>query len=119
MGHPIMVADEFFSAWTSGDFDRARELLADDLSFDGPFDTFSDPDTYLASLRRLSSVVIGADKLKSFADGDDACLIYDLRTIPVPVARVCEWYRISGDQIASISAVFDARPFAPLFEHES
>jgi hypothetical protein len=68
-------------------------------------------------LQQLSVIVVGADKRKQFVDGDDVCLIYDLRTAPVPVARVCEWYRISAARIASISAVFDARPFAPLFEH--
>lgn len=111
------LADEFFGAWTSGNFARARELLGDDLAFDGPFDSFSDADSYLASLQQLGAIVVGADKRKQFVDGDDVCLIYDLRTAPVPVARVCEWYRISAGRIASISAVFDARPFAPLFEH--
>jgi len=110
------VADEFFGAWTTGDFARARELLQVDLSFDGPFDRFSDADSYLASLRQLSGIVVGADKRRQFVDGDEVCVIYDLRTAPVPVARVCEWYRISAGKIASISAVFDARPFAPLFE---
>lgn len=117
MGGAGQLADEFFGAWTSGNFARARELLRDDLSFDGPFDRFSDADSYLASLQQLSVIVVGADKRKQFVDGDDVCLIYDLRTAPVPVARICEWYRISADRIASISAVFDARPFAPLFAH--
>jgi hypothetical protein len=117
VGDAGQVAEEFFGAWTSGNFSRARELLRDDLSFDGPFDRFTDADSYLASLQQLSVIVVGADKRKQFVDGDDVCLIYDLRTAPVPVARVCEWYRISAARIASISAVFDARPFAPLFEH--
>ena len=58
-GFEQQVAEEFFGAWTSGNFARARELLRDDLSFDGPFDRFTDADSYLASLQQLSVIVVG------------------------------------------------------------
>src|SRR6202008_5045169 len=64
------VAEGFFDAWTGKDFDRARGLLHDDVSFAGPIDNFSDADSYLASLRQLSGIVQGADKQKVFVDGD-------------------------------------------------
>jgi ketosteroid isomerase-like protein len=110
------VAGRFFDAWTTKDFEQARELLHDDVSFEGPIDTFQDADSYLASLRQLSGIVTGAEKQKVFVDGDDICVIYDLKTAPVPSSRTCEWYRVRDGRIASVSAVFDARPFAPLFE---
>lgn len=47
------VAEGFFDAWTGKDFQRARGLLHDDVSFEGPIDSFSDADSYLASLRQL------------------------------------------------------------------
>ena len=84
MTDPAEVAEAFFGAWTGKDFDRARGLLHDDVSFEGPIDTFSDADSYLASLRQLSGIVLGADKQKVFVDGDDVCVIYDLKTAPVP-----------------------------------
>jgi ketosteroid isomerase-like protein len=110
------VVEDFFEAWTSKDFERARALLHDDVSFEGPIDTFSDADSYMAALERLSGIVIGADMQKRFVDGDDVCLIYDLRTTPIPSARTAEWARVRDGKIASVSVVFDARPFAPLFE---
>jgi ketosteroid isomerase-like protein len=109
------VAEDFFDAWTGKDFERARRLLHDDVSFEGPIDHFSDADSYLASLRNLSGIVTGADKRKVFVDGDDVCVVYDLKTAPVPSSRTCEWYRVRDGRIASVSVVFDARPFAPLF----
>ena len=110
------VAEDFFDAWTSKDFERARELVHDDVLFEGPIDRFSDADSYLASLRQLAHIVTGADKQKVFVDGDDVCVIYDLKTAPVPSSRTCEWYRVRDGKVASVSVVFDARPFAPLFE---
>ncbi len=116
MADAAQVAEDFFDAWTGKNFERARSLLHDNVSFEGPIDSFSDADSYLASLQQLSGIVTGAEKRKVFADGDDFCVIYDLRTVPVPSSRTCEWYRVRDGKVASVSVVFDARPFAALFE---
>ncbi len=116
MADAAQVAEGFFDAWAAKDFNRARGLLHDNVSFQGPIDTFSDADSYLASLRQLSGIITGVDKQKVFVDGDDVCVIYDLKTAPVPTSCTCEWYQVRDDKIASVSVVFDARPFAPLFE---
>jgi ketosteroid isomerase-like protein len=111
------VVDEFFEAWTNKDFERARALLHDQgFEFEGPIDTFDDADSYVASLQQLSQIVTGVEKHKVFVDGDDVCVIYDLRTAPVPSSRTCDWYRVRDGKVASVSVIFDARPFAPLFE---
>jgi hypothetical protein len=34
-----------------------------------------------------------------------------------PRSRTCEWYRVRDGKVAAVSVIFDARPFAPLFEH--
>jgi hypothetical protein len=115
MADAKQVAEGFFNAWTGKDFERARGLLHDDVSFEGPIDSFSDADSYLASLRQLSGIVTGAEKRKVFVDGDDVCVIYDLKTAPVPSSPTCEWYQVRDGKIASVSVIFDARPFAPLF----
>jgi ketosteroid isomerase-like protein len=110
------LAEDFFAAWTGKDFSRARALLHDDLSFQGPIDSFDDADAYVRAIEGLSQIVTGADKRKVFVDGDDVCVIYDLKTAPVPSAPTAEWYRVRDGRIASIQVFFDARPFAPLSE---
>ena len=117
MSGASQVAEDFLAAWTSKDFGRARSLLHDGVSFEGPIDTLSDADSYIASLQQLSGIVTGAEKQKVFADGDDVCVIYDLKTAPVPRSRTCEWYHVRDGKIAAVSVVFDARPFAAMFEH--
>jgi ketosteroid isomerase-like protein len=110
------VAEDFFDAWTSKDYERARTLVHDDVSFEGPIDSFADADSYVGSLQQLGHIVTGADKRKVFVDGDDVCVIYDLKTAPVPSTLTCEWYRVRDGKVASVSVIFDARPFAPLSE---
>src|SRR5215469_9949062 len=63
------VATSFFKAWTTGDFDTARSLLHDDVSFQGPIDSFTDADSYVAALRGLSQIVQEAQEQKVFTDG--------------------------------------------------
>jgi ketosteroid isomerase-like protein len=116
MADAATVAEGFFDAWASKNFPRARALLHDDGSFRGPIDTFSDANSYLAALQRLGGIVTGVDKQKVFVDGDDVCVIYDLKTAVVPSARTCDWYTVRDGKIASVSVVFDARPFAPMFD---
>jgi ketosteroid isomerase-like protein len=119
MPDAAQLAEEYFDAWTGKDFQHARELLADDLKFEGPLETFNDADSFIASLQQLSGIVTGAETQRVFGNGDEACVIYDLKTAPVPSSRTCEWYRLRDGKIASISAMFDARPFAPLFEGQN
>src|SRR5215471_7324647 len=85
-------------------------------SFEAPIDAFDHAGSYLNSLCGVPQIVTGLEKLKVFVDGDDACIVYDLKTAPVPTARTAEWYRVNDGKISSVTVVFDARPFAPLFE---
>jgi hypothetical protein len=113
------VVEQFFDAWTASDFERARRFLHDqEFRFEGPIDTFDDVDAYLDSLRRLAPIITGAERLKVFGDAGDVCVIYELRTEPVPRSRIAEWYRVRDGRIESILVMFDARPFAPLFAHQ-
>src|SRR5262245_14026638 len=89
-----VVADKFFTAWTTGDFDTARTLLHDDGSFAGPIDAFDNADAYLGALRGLSQIVTSADQQKLFVDGSDVCVIYDLVTNTPAGTATAEWYHV-------------------------
>jgi ketosteroid isomerase-like protein len=113
-----IIADKFFKSWTTGDFDTARSLLHDDVRFRGPIDSFDSADGYISALRGLAQIVKGAEEHKIFVDGNDVCVIYDLVTnTPVGNAPTAEWYHMRDGKISSVRVFFDARPFAPMFEH--
>ncbi len=111
------VVMAYQKALGAGDMAAARKFLHDDLSFVGPFDSFHRPEPYLEALAKLHHIVARVEPRKTFVDGDDVCLLYDMVTnTPAGTAFICEWYRVRGDWIGSIRAVFDARPFAPMFK---
>jgi len=114
---PLTVVQEFQHAIGAGNLAEARKLLHDKISFWGPIDTFDTPEPYLESLKKLHPIVKRIDMHKIFADGDDVCLFYDMVTnTAAGTALIAEWFHVEGQKIASIRVVFDARPFAAMFE---
>lgn len=105
------IVERYHEAWTRKDFETARSLLHDDLSFKGPIDTFDNADDYLAALQRLAPMVTGVDVKKVVSAGDDVVVLFDLLT-PGGPAPVAEWYTVRGDKIGAVQVYFDARPFA-------
>src|SRR5215467_11205999 len=116
MANANKIVSEYQQALVKGDFVAARKLVHDNLLFQGPIDTFHNPEPYFESLKKLAPITQRIDILKMFADGDDVCVLCDLVTnTPIGTAFVCEWYQVKGDKISSVRVVFDARPFAAMF----
>ena len=110
------IVHAFLHALGARDFKTAETLLAKEFTFQGPFDTFRDPKSYLGALQKIYPIVKAVKVQKLFEDGEEACLLYDMETnTPIGTAFICEWFKVQDGKIASIRAVFDARPFAPMF----
>jgi ketosteroid isomerase-like protein len=115
MPSPAEVVERYFDAWTSRDFETARGLLHDDLSFRGPLETLDNADALIQSLKGLAQIVTGAERQGILEGGDQVSVIYDLHTAAIETAPVAEWYTVREGRIASVRAFFDARPFAAMF----
>jgi hypothetical protein len=112
------IVERYKAAMGRGDFTAARQLLHDDLLFQGPIDTFNRADEYLEASKRLANIIQGIDVKKVFAEGNDVCVLYEMVTnTPAGTAFIVEWYQVRGEKIGALRAVFDARPFAALFGH--
>jgi hypothetical protein len=100
----------------AGDFAAVEAALHTPFLFEGPFDTFRSPEPYLAALRGLHGIVESVKIHRVFESGGEACVLYDLITNgPAGTAFVAEWMRFRDGKIASVRAVFDARPFVAMF----
>jgi limonene-1,2-epoxide hydrolase len=108
---PIDIVQAWAEAIGNRDFDAARRLAHDNLSFRGPIDTFNRADDYLAALKRLSAMVKGVQPEGLVANGNQVAVFYILKTI-VADAPVAEWYTVDRGKISAVRAYFDARPFA-------
>src|SRR5262249_37846657 len=110
------IVKSYQAALGAGDFAAARNLMRDDMTFHGPFDTFHTAEEYLEAVKRLAAIIQRIDLQKVFVDGEDVCVLYDMVTnTPAGTAFIAEWYQVQDGKIAALRAVFDARPFVPLF----
>src|SRR5258708_36071169 len=74
------IIESYQAALGKGDFAAARKLMQDNMTFQGPLDTFNTADDYLESLKRLASIIQRIDLKKVFVDGDNVCVLYDMVT---------------------------------------
>jgi SnoaL-like domain len=109
----IDVISRYHEALRRRAFESARELLRDDLRFEGPFESFERADDYVTAIQKLFGIVESIEVRHASASGDQVMALYDMvTTTPAGTQLVCEWYGVEGETIAWIRAVFDTAPFA-------
>jgi hypothetical protein len=115
---PRLIGERYFDAWTSRDFEAARGLLHDDMTFRGPFEQLNGADALIGSLRNVAGGLLDhVENRKVFTDGEDVCIAYDFVTAtPAGTVPIFERYHVRDGKIDAIQTVFDTRPFAALRE---
>jgi hypothetical protein len=106
------VAAAYIDAWRVRDFAALRALLADDVTFDGPFACLDCAADCVKELELMSEIVTDIVVHKHVVDGEDVLTWFDLHTTvaePVPAAS---WSRVRAGRLASVRVAFDARLLA-------
>jgi SnoaL-like protein len=111
------IVEAFFAAWTSNDGARARALMADDLHYSGPLNTYDTADALHGPLMTFAGMVRGAKMIELVVDGDRAALLYDCE-LPAPVGtlRAASFQRVANGKIVSYLQAFDATQLRKLYE---
>src|SRR5260370_14230127 len=96
------IVESYRAALGKGDFATARTLMQDNMSFQGPLDTFHTADQYLEATRKLASIIQRIDVTKVFVDGDDVCVLYDIVTnTPAGTAFIADCYQVERASVPS------------------
>ena len=111
---PASVVRAYLGAWQIRDFPAMRGMVADNLRFTGPIDTFDRADAHHAAIKALTDLVDHIDIDRLWSDGPEVLAWYTLHTTIAKPAPVAEWYRVNDGRITAITVVFDARPFTAL-----
>ncbi len=107
----------FYRAVVRRDFAAARTYLGDDLVFEGLFETYRGPDSYLTALTGLMGIANRLDIKAVIAEGDEVAVFFELETrAPAEaVTLVAEWHQVKDGRIRHVASAFDGRPFAAMF----
>jgi SnoaL-like domain len=110
---PAALADTYIAAWKGKDFDTLRSILADDVTFAGPFAQLDNADDCVQGLRGMSEILTDIVVTKRWVDGDDVITWFDLHTSVAEPVPTVNWSHVEGGRITSIRALFDPRPLLP------
>ena len=104
------IVEAYHQAWTGPDVASAGRYIAEDFVTRAPVGSYDTREEYLAGLANFrDSFVTGVDMIAEFYGDDNAMLLYDVQTnTPAGSIRTAEYFKLSGDKIASTTLVFDA-----------
>jgi hypothetical protein len=108
------IAQTYFRAWQSHDFELLRSILADDVTFAGPLGQAADADSCIEGLKGMSTIMTRIEIRQMCVTGPDVITWFDLYTNvtgqPCPTAN---WSHVENGKITRIRATFDPRPLLP------
>ena len=105
---PEKVVMSYIKALDEQDYELAGKYLNNNVRIQGPDgESFRSPVEFVEMLRHFRGKY---DVKKSFADENDVCLLYDLKT-PATTVFMCSWYQVNEGRITVIRTVFDPRQF--------
>jgi ketosteroid isomerase-like protein len=111
------VLRKFYAAVVKRDLTAARACLADEMVFDGLFETYRSADEYMKAFAGLLQITVRLDIKKIIGEGNDAAVFFELETKAPAEATVlvAEWHQVRNGKIFHAQSAFDGRPYAALF----
>lgn len=112
-GEPETIANTYIAAWMEKDFPALRAILADDVTFTGPFAQLDNAEDCIQGLRQMSGIVTDIVVREQLADDTDVITWFDLHTTVAPPIPTANWSHVENGKITRINVTFDPRPLAP------
>jgi ketosteroid isomerase-like protein len=111
------VLRKFYAAVVKKDLGAARACLADDMVFEGLFETYRSADEYMKTFAGLLQITVRLDVKKIIGEGNDAAVFFELETKAPAEAKVlvAEWHQVRDGRIFHARSAFDGRPYAAMF----
>jgi ketosteroid isomerase-like protein len=102
------LVEAYFRAWSSGDCDRARTMVADDLKMVTPMNSYDTADAMLPVLKQIVGVMKKATLLRTVVEGDHAVLLHEsVFPEPAGTVRSVEIFKVANGKIRSIEMIYD------------
>jgi len=100
----------YITALDSQEYEKALGCLHENVRIRGPAgENYGKPLNFIEMLRQYRGKY---DVKKVFSDGNDVCVLYDLKTIG-PTVFMSSWYQVRDGKITSVHTVFDPSAFGP------
>lgn len=102
------MAHRYLNAWTGGDFDTLRRLLADDVSVESNLGGPESPVRFVDTLSRVADHLLKITIVTETYDENRAVLMYDcLVREPAGAIRMVDFLDIDAGSIVRVRRVYD------------
>jgi len=111
------VLREFYAAVGNRDLKAARGCLADNMIFEGLFQSYLSADEYMKTFAGLLQITVRLDVKTIVGEGNDAAVFFELQTKAPAEAcvLVAEWHQVKDGKIFHARSAFDGRPYEAMF----
>ena len=111
--NPLKLAKKYMDCvFKTGDLETLRNILADDLKFNGSLFNFDSADDYVNSLQNDPPKDFEYEIIKSYEDNTSACMVY-LFSKPGISTFMTQTFWTSKGKITRILLIFDTVAFKP------
>lgn len=111
-GTALDVVTAYHEAWTSGNLDKAMDLVAADVVVHAPGDEINGKEAYRAFLGGFMEIMTGHTPRAAFGDDNLAVLYYFPHTPVTQAAPVGECFVVQDGLIQESHLVFDRLSYA-------
>jgi hypothetical protein len=105
------VVEEYFTAWTSKDPDRAYACLAWNLEFVGPSARYASAEEFRPGLIGFAAMTKSARMRELLVDGNRAAMLYDCEFVGAGTTTIASFFRVEGGKIVWYETQFDPTEF--------
>ncbi len=114
MASPMALAEQYWTAFSTGDTAKLNDIINDDISFEGPMVQLSGRESFMQAMTGMAQTwKCSHEPIQRVEDGDTAVMLYDfVMTEPVKqTVRMTEWFRTRDGKLSEIKLLFDTAKF--------
>jgi ketosteroid isomerase-like protein len=111
-GTALGIANTYVKAIASKDVETILSISTDDVVCTSPIGQTTGRERFRAFHDGFARMLTNLTVLAVYGDNEQAVVVYDAETGPVPHAMVAEHIKIRDGQLASTDVIYDATPFA-------
>ena len=111
-GKAQAIAQTYVNAIANKDVDTIISISTDDVICSSPIGKQKGAETFRGFQDGFARMITNFTILAVYGDDDQAVVVYDVETYPVPHATVAELIKVRDGKLASTEVIYDSAPFA-------
>ncbi|UFS80504.1 nuclear transport factor 2 family protein (plasmid) [Rhizobium sp. T1470] len=111
-GQATAIACTYIEAIASRDLETILKVSAQDVVCTSPMGKLTGAQAFRGFHEGFARMIKSVNILAVYGDDDQAVIIYEADTHPVPRAVTVELITVNGGKIASTDVIYDSAPFA-------